>query len=51
MGVEIRVPALGESVTEATVGKWFKKPGDAVTVKYRRSGQEIETKATLEQRR
>src|SRR5690349_20439994 len=27
---DIRVPALGESVTEATVGKWFKKPGDAV---------------------
>jgi 2-oxoglutarate dehydrogenase E2 component (dihydrolipoamide succinyltransferase) len=29
---EIRVPALGESVTEATVGKWFKRPGDAVAV-------------------
>jgi 2-oxoglutarate dehydrogenase E2 component (dihydrolipoamide succinyltransferase) len=29
---EIRVPALGESVTEATIGKWFKKPGDAVSV-------------------
>ena len=28
---EIRVPTLGESVTEATIGKWFKKPGDAVT--------------------
>ncbi len=27
---DIRVPTLGESVTEATVGKWFKKPGDAV---------------------
>jgi len=27
---EIRVPALGESVTEATVGRWFKQPGDAV---------------------
>ena len=27
---EIRVPALGESVTEATVGKWFKHAGDAV---------------------
>src|SRR5262249_52985027 len=26
------VPALGESVTEATIGKWFKKPGDAVAV-------------------
>ncbi|MEL6372908.1 MAG: 2-oxoglutarate dehydrogenase complex dihydrolipoyllysine-residue succinyltransferase [Pseudomonadota bacterium] len=30
MAVEIRVPTLGESVTEATVGQWFKKPGDAV---------------------
>jgi 2-oxoglutarate dehydrogenase E2 component (dihydrolipoamide succinyltransferase) len=30
MATEIRVPALGESITEATVGKWFKKAGDAV---------------------
>jgi 2-oxoglutarate dehydrogenase E2 component (dihydrolipoamide succinyltransferase) len=29
---EIRVPTLGESVTEATIGKWFKKAGDAVKV-------------------
>jgi 2-oxoglutarate dehydrogenase E2 component (dihydrolipoamide succinyltransferase) len=29
---DIRVPALGESVTEATIGKWFKKPGDPVAV-------------------
>ena len=29
---EIRVPALGESVTEATIGKWFKKPGEGVAV-------------------
>ena len=29
---EIRVPTLGESVTEATIGKWFKKPGEAVAV-------------------
>src|SRR5436305_12720162 len=29
---EIRVPTLGESVTEATIGKWFKKPGDPVKV-------------------
>ena len=29
---EIRVPALGESVTEATIGKWFKHAGDAVAV-------------------
>src|SRR5687767_6065989 len=27
---EIRVPTLGESVTEATIGKWFKKAGDTV---------------------
>ena len=30
MTVEVRVPTLGESVTEATVATWFKKPGDAV---------------------
>ena len=29
---EIRVPTLGESVTEATVATWFKKPGDTVAV-------------------
>jgi 2-oxoglutarate dehydrogenase E2 component (dihydrolipoamide succinyltransferase) len=29
---EIRVPTLGESVTEATIGKWFKKAGDVVVV-------------------
>src|SRR3954453_14746667 len=29
---EIRVPTLGESVTEATIGHWFKKAGDAVAV-------------------
>ncbi len=32
MTTEVRVPALGESVTEATVATWFKKPGDAVAV-------------------
>ncbi|MFN3867982.1 MAG: 2-oxoglutarate dehydrogenase complex dihydrolipoyllysine-residue succinyltransferase [Hyphomicrobiaceae bacterium] len=32
MAIEIRVPALGESVAEATVGKWLKKAGDAVKV-------------------
>ena len=30
MIIEIRVPTLGESVTEATVATWFKKPGDLV---------------------
>jgi 2-oxoglutarate dehydrogenase E2 component (dihydrolipoamide succinyltransferase) len=30
MATEIKVPTLGESVTEATVGKWFKKVGDQV---------------------
>ncbi|WP_333683864.1 2-oxoglutarate dehydrogenase complex dihydrolipoyllysine-residue succinyltransferase [Pontibaca methylaminivorans] len=32
MTTEVRVPALGESVTEATIATWFKKPGDAVAV-------------------
>jgi 2-oxoglutarate dehydrogenase E2 component (dihydrolipoamide succinyltransferase) len=31
MATEIRVPTLGESITEATVGKWFKKAGDPVS--------------------
>jgi 2-oxoglutarate dehydrogenase E2 component (dihydrolipoamide succinyltransferase) len=30
MATEIRVPTLGESVTEATIAQWFKKPGDAI---------------------
>jgi 2-oxoglutarate dehydrogenase E2 component (dihydrolipoamide succinyltransferase) len=30
MATEIRVPTLGESVSEATIGRWFKKPGDPV---------------------
>src|SRR5580693_2235462 len=30
MAIEIRVPTLGESITEATVGKWFKKAGESV---------------------
>src|SRR5213078_4389919 len=29
---ETRVPTLGESVTEATIGRWFKQAGDAVAV-------------------
>src|SRR3546814_12172245 len=32
MATEIKVPALGESVTEATLSQWLKKPGDAVAV-------------------
>ncbi len=32
MTIEVRVPTLGESVTEATVATWFKKAGDAVAV-------------------
>ncbi|WP_410217378.1 2-oxoglutarate dehydrogenase complex dihydrolipoyllysine-residue succinyltransferase [Paracoccus sp. (in: a-proteobacteria)] len=32
MTTEVRVPALGESVTEATIATWFKKPGDRVEV-------------------
>jgi 2-oxoglutarate dehydrogenase E2 component (dihydrolipoamide succinyltransferase) len=30
MPTDITVPTLGESVTEATIGRWFKKPGDPV---------------------
>ena len=32
MTTEVHVPALGESVTEATIATWFKKPGDTVAV-------------------
>ncbi len=32
MSKEVNVPTLGESVTEATVGEWLKKPGDPVSV-------------------
>lgn len=32
MSNEIRVPELGESITEATIAQWYKKPGDAVAV-------------------
>ncbi len=32
MATEIRVPTLGESVSEATIGKWFKKVGEAIAV-------------------
>jgi len=47
MATEIRVPTLGESVTEATIGKWFKKPGDVV--KADEPVLELETdKVTLE---
>ncbi len=47
MATEIVVPTLGESVTEATVGKWFKKAGDAV--KADEALAELETdKVTLE---
>ena len=30
MATEVKVPALGESITEATLGEWLKQPGDAV---------------------
>ena len=32
MSNEIRVPALGESITEATIAQWYKKPGEAVVM-------------------
>lgn len=44
---EIRVPTLGESVSEATIGRWFKKPGDTVAAD--EALVELETdKVTLE---
>jgi 2-oxoglutarate dehydrogenase E2 component (dihydrolipoamide succinyltransferase) len=30
MSTDVKVPALGESITEATLGQWLKQPGDAV---------------------
>jgi 2-oxoglutarate dehydrogenase E2 component (dihydrolipoamide succinyltransferase) len=30
MSTEVKVPVLGESITEATVGEWLKQPGEAV---------------------
>jgi 2-oxoglutarate dehydrogenase E2 component (dihydrolipoamide succinyltransferase) len=30
MSIAIKVPAMGESVTEATIARWLKKEGDAV---------------------
>ena len=29
---DVRVPTLGESVTEATVATWFKQPGDRINI-------------------
>lgn len=47
MATEIRVPTLGESVTEATIGTWYKKVGDAIAVD--ESLVELETdKVTIE---
>src|SRR5215213_3022973 len=47
MATEIRVPTLGASVSEATIGRWFKKPGDPV--KADEPVVELETdKVTLE---
>ncbi len=47
MATEIKVPSLGESITEATVAKWLKHPGEAVAVD--EPVAELETdKVTLE---
>ncbi|MBL8652003.1 MAG: 2-oxoglutarate dehydrogenase complex dihydrolipoyllysine-residue succinyltransferase [Sphingopyxis sp.] len=32
MSIEVKVPTLGESVTEATIGEWLKRPGEAVAI-------------------
>src|SRR5574337_1766045 len=47
MATEIRVPALGESISEATVGKWFKKQGETVLADEPLVGLETD-KVTLE---
>ena len=47
MATEIKVPTLGESITEATVAKWLKRPGEAVAAD--EPVAELETdKVTLE---
>ncbi len=47
MATEIKVPSLGESITEATVSKWLKRPGEAVAAD--EPVAELETdKVTLE---
>ncbi len=47
MGIEIKVPPLGESVTEATVARWLKQPGQSVAAD--EAVVELETdKVTLE---
>src|ERR1700722_8261931 len=47
MATEIRVPTLGESVTEAPIGRWFKKAGEPVAVDEPLVGLETD-KATVE---
>ncbi|MDB9955334.1 biotin attachment protein, partial [Pelagibacterales bacterium] len=32
MSIDIKVPSLGESVTEATIARWYKNVGDSVTI-------------------
>ena len=32
MATDVKVPTLGESITEATIGQWLKAPGDAVAL-------------------
>src|SRR5215469_11870058 len=47
MAIEIKVPTLGESITEATVAKWLKRPGEPVALD--EPVAELETdKVTLE---
>ena len=52
MAKEIRVPALGESVTEATIAKWFRQAGETVTdepVKQHERGEEFEEDVRIEE--
>jgi len=40
MATEIKVPALGESVSEATIARWFKKPGEALRILWTYAAEE-----------
>ena len=48
MSTEIRVPTLGESVTEATIGQWYKKVGDAVAAGMARAAESIDSGAAAQ---
>ena len=47
--VELIMPKMGESITEATILSWLKKPGDKIVVNYRNRTGEHETTIALEE--